>query len=76
MAYYKFENLLRQEFGGEFDLLHRPSDITPHSGIYTCANCGGSAVSTLGHPLPPQGHHTHTDNRPILWQLAVKAHWR
>ncbi|WP_124832927.1 hypothetical protein [Burkholderia sp. Bp9031] len=76
MAYYKYLNTLHQENGNEFDLLHHPGAITPHSGIYRCEVCGGSAVSTLGHALPPQDHHVHDAGQPIRWRLIVKAHWR
>jgi hypothetical protein len=76
MAYYKNGNYLTQEQGGEFDLLHTPGSITPLSGIYLCEVCGGSAVSTRGNVLPPQGHHQHAAGAgPIQWRLVVKAHY-
>jgi hypothetical protein len=37
-----------------FDTIHRPGQRTPFSGIYRCQNCGFEAVSTHGHPLPPE----------------------
>ncbi|MBB2981761.1 hypothetical protein [Paraburkholderia tropica] len=77
MAYYKYGNYLQQEQGAEFDVLHSPGNLTPHSGIYRCEVCGGSAVSTLGNPLPPQDHHNHAAGAgPIRWRLVTKAHWR
>lgn len=76
MAYFKYQNVLTQQDGNEFDILHAPGGQTPHSGIYRCEVCGGSAVSTLGNPLPPQGHHPHTNNAPIRWRLIVKTHFR
>lgn len=78
MAYYKYGNVLLQQNGAEFDALHQPGAQTPHSGIYRCEVCGGSAVSTLGNPLPPQNHHDHSAfaNRPIQWRLIVKTRWR
>lgn len=75
MAYYKYGNLLHQDNGWEFDLVHHPGAVTPQSGIYRCEVCGGSAVSTAGHTLPPQGHHVHPAGQPITWKLVVKAHW-
>ncbi|WP_321896021.1 hypothetical protein [Paraburkholderia heleia] len=77
MAYYKYGTYLKQETGAEFDALHHPGQQTPHSGIYRCEVCGGSVVSTLGNPLPPQSHHTHAVGAgPIRWRLVTKAHWR
>ncbi|WP_420955229.1 hypothetical protein [Burkholderia gladioli] len=78
MAYYKYSNVLQQQQGGEFDALHHPGAKAPYSGIYRCEVCGGSAVSTVGNPLPPQDHHDHMAyaNRPIQWRLIVKPHWQ
>jgi len=77
MAYYKDGRYLTQQNGNEFDVLHAPGAQTPASGIYRCEVCGGSAVSTLGNALPPQGHHPHpAGDGPIRWRLVVKAHWR
>lgn len=77
MAYYKNGNYLSQQQGAEFDVLHAPGGQTPHSGIYRCEGCGGSAVSTLGNALPPQNHHQHQYGQgPVQWRLVVKAHWR
>ncbi|WP_080727935.1 hypothetical protein [Ralstonia solanacearum] len=77
MASYKYRNYLAQEQGAEFDTLHAPGTDTPLSGIYRCEVCGGSAVSTIGNKLPPQGHHPHAENAgPIRWRLIVKAHWK
>ncbi|CAB3804853.1 hypothetical protein GCM10011400_51650 [Paraburkholderia caffeinilytica] len=77
MAYYKYGNYLVQEQGPEFDALHSPGGQTPYSGIYRCEACGGSSVSTLGNPLPPQGHHLHNPGiGPIQWRLVTKAHWK
>lgn len=51
---------------------YRPGARTPFSGIYRCATCGHEAVSTMGHPLPPQ-HLAHRHALPILWRLVVAA---
>ncbi|WMY10965.1 hypothetical protein [Paraburkholderia phenoliruptrix] len=76
MAYYKNGNFLTQEFGAEFDQLHPPGAAAPLSGIYRCEVCGGSAVSTRNHALPPQGHHQHAAGTgPIRWRLIVKTHF-
>ncbi|WP_198387888.1 hypothetical protein [Burkholderia ubonensis] len=76
MAYFKYQNVLTQQSGSEFDVLHSPGDPAPYSGIYRCEACGGSAVSTVGNTLPPQGHHPHANAAPIQWRLIVKSHWK
>ncbi len=76
MAYYKYAQYLIQETGAEFDLVHRPGEATPYSGIYRCEGCGLSATSVHSHPLPPQDHHQHPSEVPIRWRLAVKSHYR
>ena len=70
MALYKDGRFLIQENGPEYDLLHGPVTATPLSGIYRCDGCGASAVSTTGHPLPPQNHHQHT-----AAQGTVRRRW-
>jgi hypothetical protein len=44
----------------------------PWSGIYRCVFCGWEAVSTKGHPLPPQ-HLGHQHALPIAWRLVAGA---
>lgn len=58
-----------------FEPLYHPGTVTPYSGIYRCVSCGWEAVSTAGHPLPPQTIH-HRHGLPILWQLVAGARHR
>jgi hypothetical protein len=76
MAYYKNANFLIHENAAEFDVTHPAGNAAPFSGIYRCTICGRSAVSTVGHPLPPQNHHQHPAPQPIKWQLVVKTHFK
>ncbi|MBU9142906.1 hypothetical protein [Burkholderia multivorans] len=76
MAFYKYGNYLQQQNGFEFDAIHSPGDVAPYSGIYRCEVCGGSAVSTVGNRLPPQGHHPHANSAPIRWKLIIKTHFK
>lgn len=71
MAWYKHASFLSQNQGELFDQLFHPGAATPHSGIYRCHVCSHEAVSTHGHPLPPQNHHTHPGRQPIQWRLTV-----
>lgn len=70
-AYYKDPKFFQQDSNSAFDVLHRPGTPAPFSGIYRCAKCGKTDVSTLGNPLPPQNHHQHNPPAPIQWQLIV-----
>lgn len=71
-AYYKYIQLLTKSDNAAFDEIHEPGETTPHSGIYVCVNCGKEATSVLGHPLPPQNHHQHSQSQGrIRWKLAV-----
>jgi hypothetical protein len=55
-----------------FHALHQPGQKTLFSGIYRCTSCGWEAVSTMGHPLPPQNAQ-HRHGLPILWQLVAAS---
>lgn len=76
MAIVKYPQLLKQDPNrgpDAFDVLHHPGTPTPHSGIYRCEACGHSAVSTAGHPLPPQSLLVHSHVQPIQWRLVVMS---
>ena len=74
MAQYQFALFLTQVSNAAFTTAHAPGSTTPFSGIYRCTVCGVEAVSTYGHPLPPQNHHQHAPGLgPIQWQLIVAA---
>lgn len=73
MAEYKYPQFLKQINNVIFDNLSHPGTIAPFSGIYRCEVCGHEAVSTHGHVLPPQNHHTHPNRQPIIWRLIVAS---
>jgi len=73
MAEYKLPQFLNHINSDVFDQLHHPAAATPFSGIYRCHVCGREAVSTAGHPLPPQNHHQHAPPQPVLWRLIVAS---
>jgi hypothetical protein len=73
MALYKNAAKLTQSNDAAFDKIHGPADTTPLSGIYRCEGCGHEAVSTEGHPLPPQNHTQHIMGSPVQWKLVVFA---
>ena len=76
MAMVKYPQLLQKDWNTQqdaFDLLHHPGARTPFSGVYRCEVCGRSAVSTAGHPLPPQKAAIHWHAQPILWRLVVAS---
>lgn len=71
----KYPQFLHQRDHATFDLILDPGTITPDSGIYRCITCGWEAVSTAGHPLPPQNHHQHRSDHQggVRWVLNVAA---
>jgi hypothetical protein len=72
MAYYKYPQLFTHLQSDEFDTLREPGSPAGWSGIYKCEGCGKEAVSTAGHPLPPQNHHQHTLGQGrIRWRIIV-----
>ena len=73
MAEYKYASILTHSENAAYDDVWHPASATPYSGIYRCTGCGREAISTRGHPLPPQNHHQHTNAIPILWQLIVAS---
>jgi hypothetical protein len=73
MANYKHPAFLNQMNSDEFDKLHHAGQLAPWSGIYRCQVCGHECVSTQGHHLPPQDHHTHAQGQPIQWRLVVAS---
>ena len=70
---YKYPQYLSRTDSDIFDKDFTPGAITVHSGIYRCKNCGKEVTSVASHPLPPQNHHQHAGNIPIIWQLLVWA---
>jgi len=72
-ALYKYNQWVQQTTSDAFDKVYKPETATPFSGIYRCQVCGWNDVSTHGHPLPPQNHHQHPGNEPILWRLLVST---
>ncbi|MDP9582526.1 UNVERIFIED_ORG: hypothetical protein J2791_001808 [Burkholderia contaminans] len=75
MAYFKHQQFLDYSNHVAFDQIHDPGVAAPHSGIYRCEGCGENAVSTYGHPLPPQNHHQHTVAQGrIRWRLIAATH--
>ncbi|CAN5242790.1 hypothetical protein BH09PSE2_BH09PSE2_15150 [soil metagenome] len=72
MAYAVDPRALQPGNPSEFAPNYRPGTPAPYSGIYKCQTCGREAVSTKGHPLPPQ-HLAHNHPLPIAWKLLVAA---
>lgn len=74
MALYKYKQYLDDSDHGAFDLLHRPENIAPDSGIYRCEVCGAEIACEKSTRLPPKNHHIHTEELgPIQWRLIVLA---
>ena len=72
MALYKHKQYLSDSDHGAFDLLHRPGNIAPNSGIYRCEVCGAEIVSENSKQLPSKNHHIHTEELgQIQWRLIV-----
>lgn len=74
MALFKYQRYLDDSDHGAFDLLHRPGNFAPNSGIYRCEVCGTEIVSEKSKLLPPKDHHVHAEEvGPIQWRLVVLA---
>lgn len=73
MALYKHATNLTAHTSDEFDKKHPPGTVVSNSGIYRCVNCGDEIAANKNNPLPPQNHHQHAAQQPILWQLLVCA---
>lgn len=74
MASAKYQQLIAQESGPEFDAVHAPGAHTPFSGVYRCLGCGRTVVGETRRHLPPQNHHQHTAQQgTIRWQMLVKT---
>jgi hypothetical protein len=72
MALYKHKQYLNDSDSGAFDLLHRPGNVAPNSGIYRCEACGAEIVSEKSKLLPARNHHTHAEELgQIHWRLIV-----
>ncbi|CAN5720086.1 hypothetical protein BH11PSE1_BH11PSE1_16850 [soil metagenome] len=72
MAYIANPAMIERGNPAAFHTVHHPGEATPFSGIYRCLSCGLEAVSTKGHPLPPQ-HFRHRHPLPIHWQLVAAS---
>jgi hypothetical protein len=74
MAFYKYKRHLDVSDHRAFDLLHRPDNIAPNSGIYRCEVCGAEVVAEKSKRLPLKSHHVHAEELgPIQWRLIVLA---
>jgi len=74
MAQYKYSNYLSPSTDSAFDTLHKPGELTPHSGIFHCEGCGQEIVSESWKTMPPQNHHQHTYSQgEIRWRLIVRT---
>lgn len=76
MPYFKNKDVFKHDVSAAFDYVYSPGTKTPHSGVYRCTNCGFEAVSTAGHPLPPEhscGEHSvnwRCRHGVVQWQLV------
>jgi len=72
MPAYKNGNYFSHMTGAAFDVLYKPGERAPLSGIYRCENCTDEIAHNGGNQLPPQNHHQHKSRLlPILWRLIA-----
>lgn len=71
MTYFKHSQFFTEDKSNAFDQINTPGTATPYSGIYRCEICGHEAVSTKGHPLPPEHHPCYQRTR---WRLVAASH--
>jgi hypothetical protein len=74
VALYKYGNYLTQSGDGSFEIDHGPGATAPFAGIYRCMGCHQEIGIAQGHVLPPENHHTHTQQQgAIRWRMIVFA---
>jgi hypothetical protein len=72
MALYKYLNILVQTDDPAFDVIYKPGQTPPHSGIYRCEGCGHEVVAEASRSFPTQNHKQHTSAQgDIRWRLIV-----
>ncbi len=77
MAWYKYDQYLKKSNGDAYDQDHSPGVAASHAGIFRCMGCGREIGIASGHILPPQNHHSHTQQQgSIRWRLIVYADHR
>lgn len=73
MAQYKYDKFLNKSNHEAYDDEFSPGMLVANTGIYRCKNCGDEIAANKGDPLPPQNHHQHASQSPIVWKLLVFA---
>ncbi len=74
MALYKHIQYLQSSNDSAFDRDHQPGTLAPFAGVYRCMGCHREIGIASGHVLPPQNHHSHTQQQgTIRWRLIVYA---
>lgn len=74
MAQYKYGQYLYKSEHAAYDIVYKPGEICPDSGIYRCEGCGDEIASNKNNPFPPQNHPQHAPGQgAIRWKLLVFA---
>ncbi|AZV38754.1 hypothetical protein CFR75_07300 [Komagataeibacter xylinus] len=76
MALYQSAQFIDTWTDPEFDKLHPPRTVAPHSGIYRCAGCGVEIAVSEGQLLPAIHAHPHRLGTREAWQMVVYADHR
>lgn len=57
-----------------WNLVHKPGETVPLSGIYCCTACKKEVTSNKDDPFPTQNHHQHDPRLgDIGWKMIVRT---
>ena len=76
MALYQSAQFVDTWTDPEFDKIHPPRTVAPHSGIYRCVGCGVEIAVVEGQLLPSIHAHPHRLGTREAWQMIVYADHR
>lgn len=77
MAIYKYNNDVSQSTHDAFDIVYKPGEMTPYSGVYRCQSCAVEIVSEQARTFPPtracRDHNPKAVGGTITWRMVVYA---
>lgn len=72
MPAFNNDNYFDRRDNPVFNVLYKPGEHAPYSGIYRCEYCADEIAHNGGNPLPTQNLHQHKNRLlPIRWRLIA-----